>query len=166
MCALLLIIPTPPSWCTAYHRHPGRLRTHGLSWISSSSSIVVVRSWYRRVTCRFIINFGGTHRETPKLEANETKISNSRKSFVRLNMVITLIRGTACAQHVPARPVDFRRATFFEGTPMLATRNHALSNKRAAKLEVQNFKFMKDLGFKKPAFLPDFGLVHFLCKID
>ncbi|CAL8463530.1 g3064 [Coccomyxa elongata] len=28
---------------------------------------------------------------------------------------------------------------------------------RQAVLEVQNFKFMKDLGLKKPAFLPDFG---------
>ncbi|KAK9917218.1 hypothetical protein WJX75_001950 [Coccomyxa subellipsoidea] len=28
---------------------------------------------------------------------------------------------------------------------------------RRAVLEVQNFKFMKELGLKKPAFLPDFG---------
>ncbi len=35
---------------------------------------------------------------------------------------------------------------------------------RSTTLQIQNFKFLKEMGLKKPAFLPDFGKVIFLTR--
>ena len=52
------------------------------------------------------------------------------------------------------------KGAFFTG---LAVNHRELSSRCARQsLTVQNFKFMKKLGLKKPEFLPDFGLVR-LC---
>ena len=52
-----------------------------------------------------------------------------------------------------------RRRSSFQGAQLRETASKARTTRQ--QLVIQNFKFLKDLGMKKPAFLPDFGLVCF-----
>ena len=61
---------------------------------------------------------------------------------------------------IPVSSGSGHKGAFFTASPV----HHKQTSHRYARqsLTVQNFKFMKKLGLKKPEFLPDFGLVR-LC---
>lgn len=73
-------------------------------------------------------------------------------------MFATLSNRSTVPATVPIQHARLNGSAFFSGEALCQRPSSARVQNRTP-LSVQNFKFMKDLGFKKPAFLPDFGLV-------
>ena len=65
--------------------------------------------------------------------------------------VANRVSGGLNTPHMPARFISSRRRSGCISLPA------APSPRRAARLSVHAFQFMKRLGVKKPAWLPDFG---------
>ena len=69
----------------------------------------------------------------------------------------------ACCSRAPvlSRPVRLssKHATVYEGQSVDGMQR-AVPRASRTQLRVQNFKFLKQLGLKKPGFLPDFGKVR------
>lgn len=74
------------------------------------------------------------------------------------NVRARMLRGAS----TPCKPLQFsaRRAAFLTGRVVVAGQVRSQPRSRPSRLDVHNFKFLKDLGLKKPGFLPDFGLVR------
>ena len=81
---------------------------------------------------------------------------DSLPSF-KLSMIFEKTQGGLIPNAVPIGQLQQARSSF-KGARV--QRTVFSSRVKRGRLETQNFKFMKKLGVKKPAFLPDFGLVR------
>lgn len=76
---------------------------------------------------------------------------------------MTFLQATSGKMSPPTHAVYLSsvQATFYSGQGVQGVQRGASRTSRR-QLQVTNFKFLKQLGLKKPGFLPDFGKVRLI----